>query len=130
MFSNKVESPDGEGPFDWDRLDLLRGDMFLLGKVVTTLIGPHDMLCILNRGRPIKPLSKGLTHQGIWHYMVATSPRVYILQESFPVFRGYAPLQDSARAFMMDLVIPHNVGFSSSTYSFGIIPVYKEDVVS
>jgi hypothetical protein len=31
---------------------------------------------------------------------------------------------------MMDLVIPHNVGFSSSTYSIGLIPVDREDVVS
>jgi len=61
--------------------------------------------------------------------MVATSPRVYILQEFYPVIRGYALLQDSARAFMMDLVIPHNIGFSSLTYSMGVIPVDREDTM-
>ena len=129
-FPDEVESPNGERPRDWDRLDLLRGDVFLLGKVLTSLIGPHDMLCILNHGRPIKPLSKVLTHQGVWRCMVATSPRVYILQESFPVFCGYAPLQNSTHAFMMDFIIPHNVEFSSSTYSIGLIPVDREDAVS
>jgi hypothetical protein len=88
------------------------------------------VLCVLNCDRPIKPLLKGLTHQGVWRGMVATSPRVYILQESFPIFHGYTPLQDSACAFMMDLVIPHNVGFSSSTYSIGLILVDREDAMS
>jgi hypothetical protein len=31
---------------------------------------------------------------------------------------------------MMDLIIPHNVGFSSSTYSISLIPIDREDVVS
>jgi hypothetical protein len=129
-FPDKVESLDGEGPCDWDRLEFLRGDVFLLGKVLTSLTSPHDVLCVLNCGRPIKPLLKGLTHHGVWCYMVATSPQVYILQESFPVFRGYAPLQDFARAFMMDLIIPHNIGFNSLTYSISLVPVDREDVVS
>jgi len=38
-------------------------------------------------------------------------------------------LQDSAHAFMMDLAIPHNVGFSSSTYSIGPIPVDRVDAM-
>jgi hypothetical protein len=101
-----------------------------LGKVLASLTSPHNVLCVLNHGGPIEPLLKGLTHQGFWCYMVATSPRVYILQESFPVFYGYVTLQDSARAFMMNLVIPHNVGFSSLAYSIGLIPVDREDAMS
>ena len=62
--------------------------------------------------------------------MVATSPRVYILQELYPIFRGYAPLQDTSHAFMMDFVIPHNIGFGSLTYSIGLVPVNREDAVS
>ena len=129
-FPNKVKSLDGEGPRDWDRLDLLRGDVFLLVEVLTSLTSPHDVLYVLNYGRPIKPLSKGFTHQGVWRCMVATSPRVYILQELYLVFRGYAPLQDTAHAFMMDFIIPHNVGFGSSTYSIGFVPVNREDALS
>ena len=30
---------------------------------------------------------------------------------------------------MMDLIIPHNIGFSSSTYSIGLIPIDREDAV-
>ena len=53
-----------------------------------------------------------------------------MLQESFPVFHGYTLLQDSARAFLMDFIIPHNVGFSSFTYTIGLIPIDREDAMS
>jgi hypothetical protein len=129
-FPDEVESPNGEGPHDWDCLEFLRGDVFLLGKILTSLASPHNMLCVLNRGGPIKSLSKGFTHQGVWCCMVATSTRVYILQEFYPILCGYAPLQDFARAFMIDFVIPHNVGFISSSYSIGFIPVDREDAMS
>jgi hypothetical protein len=69
-FLDKIESSDGKGPCNQDRLDLLRGDVFLLGKVLTSLISPHDVLCTW----PVKPLSKGFTHQGVWSRMVITSP--------------------------------------------------------
>ena len=129
-FPDKVGSPDDEGPCDWDRLEFLRGDVFLLGKILTSLASPHNVLCILNHDGPVKPISKGFTHQGVRCCNVPTSPQVYILQELYPIFRGYAPLQDSARAFMMDFVIPHNVGFGSSTYSIGFVPVDREDAMS
>jgi hypothetical protein len=115
---------------DRDRLEFLRRDVFLLSKVLTSFASPHDVLCVFDRGRPIKPLSKSFTHESIWCCMVATSPRVYILQELYPVFRGYALLQDTAHAFMMDFIIPHNVGFGSLMYLIGLIPVNREDVVS
>jgi hypothetical protein len=108
----------------------LREDVFFLGKVLTSLASPHDVSCVINYGGPVKPLSKGFTHQGVWRCMMATSPRVYILQEFYPIFHGYAVLQDFAHAFMIDFVIPHNVGFNSSMYSIGFIPVDREDVVS
>ena len=129
-FLDKAESPNGEGPCDQDRLEFLRRDLFLPSKVLTSFTSPLDMLCVFDYSGPIKPLSKSFTHQSVWCYMVATSPQVYILQELYPIFRGYAPLQDSAHAFMMDFVIPHNVGFSSSTYLIGFIPVDREDAVS
>jgi hypothetical protein len=62
--------------------------------------------------------------------MVATSPRVDVLQELYPVFRGYAPLQDSAHASMMGFIIPYYVGFSSLTYLISFVPIDREDAVS
>ena len=129
-FLDEIESLDGEGTCDWDHLEFLRTDVFLLSKVLTSFASPHDVLCVFDHGGPVKPLSKSFTHQSVWCYMVATSPRVYILQELYSIFRGYAPLQDSAHAFMMDLIIPHNVGFSSSTYSIDLVPIDREDAVS
>ena len=85
-FPNKVKSPDGKGPCDQDRLEFLRGDVFLLGKVLTSLASPQDVLCILNRGGLVKPISKGFTHQGVRCCNVPTSPQVYILQEFYPIF--------------------------------------------
>jgi hypothetical protein len=64
-FPDKVKSPDDKGPCDWDRLEFLTGDVFLLGIVLTSLTSPNDVLCLLSHGRPIKPLLKGLTHQGV-----------------------------------------------------------------
>jgi hypothetical protein len=54
---------------------------------------------------------------------------VYILQEFYPVFCGYASLQDSACAFMMDFIIPHNIGFGSLMNSISFIPIDREDTV-
>ena len=31
---------------------------------------------------------------------------------------------------MMDLVIPHDVGFSSPTYSIGFVPIVRDDAMS
>ena len=31
---------------------------------------------------------------------------------------------------MIDFIIPHNVGFSSLTYSIGFVPIDREDAVS
>jgi hypothetical protein len=38
-FRNEVKSPDGEGPCDQNRLELLRGNVLLLGKELTPLTG-------------------------------------------------------------------------------------------
>jgi hypothetical protein len=111
-------------------LKFLSGDVLLFGKELASLTSSHNVLRIFNRGRPVKPLSKGLTHQSIWRCMVVASPRVDILQEVYPVFHGYAPLQDFACASMMDFIISHNVGFSSLMYSIGFVPINREDAVS
>ena len=73
-FLDKFESLNREGPRDWDRFELLGGDMFLLGKELALLIGSHDSFCVFDRSGPVKPLSKGFTYQSIWRCMVATSP--------------------------------------------------------
>jgi hypothetical protein len=62
--------------------------------------------------------------------MAATSPRVNVSQEFYPIFCGYASLQDSTRAFMMYFFIPHNVRFGSLTYPIGFILIDEADVVS
>ena len=64
-FLDKFESPNREGPRDWDRFELLGGDMFLLGKELALLIGSHDPFCVFDRSGLVKPLSKGFTHQGV-----------------------------------------------------------------
>jgi hypothetical protein len=129
-FLDKVESPNGEGPRDRDCLKFLRGDVLLFGKELASLTSSHNVLRVFNRGRLVKPLSKGITHQSIWRCMVVASPQVDILQEVYPVFCGYAPLQDSARASVMDFIISHNIGFSSPMYSIGFIPINREDAMS
>jgi hypothetical protein len=104
--------------------------MFLLGKELAPLVGPHNPFCVFDHGGPVKPLSKGFSYQSIWRCMAATSPRVNVSQEFYPIFYGYASLQDSTRAFMMYFVIPHNVRFGSLTYPIGFILIDEEDTVS
>jgi hypothetical protein len=55
-------------------LEFLGGNMFLLSKELTFLASSHNMLCVFNRSRPVKPLSKDFTHQSVWRCIVATSP--------------------------------------------------------
>jgi hypothetical protein len=59
-FPDKVESLEGEGPCDQDHLEFLRGDVFLLGKVLASLTSPHDVLHVLNCSGPIEPCQKAL----------------------------------------------------------------------
>jgi hypothetical protein len=128
-FPDEVESPNGEGPCNQDRLEFLGGDVLFLGKELSSLACTHNPFCIFDCSGPVNPLSKGFTYPSIWRCVVATSPRVDILQEFYPIIHGYASLHDSARAFVMDFIIPHDIGFGSPTYSISFIVVDGEDVV-
>lgn len=59
-FPDKIESPNSKGPCDWDRLELLRGYMLLLGKELAPQKSSDNLLRVPDDGRPVKPLSKGL----------------------------------------------------------------------
>jgi len=79
--SDKIEAPDGKGPGDGDSLQSLGGEMNLSSVKLASLTGPHDLRGVGYGGGPIEALSEGISYQRPRCGVVATSPRVYVLQE-------------------------------------------------
>ena len=62
--SEDVESPDGEGPGDRDRLKLLCRQVRLPGVELAALAGSDELLGVGNGRRPVEALSKCLADEG------------------------------------------------------------------
>jgi len=78
---DQVEAPDSKRPGDGDRLQSLSGEMNLSSVELASLTGSHDLRGVSHGGGPVEALPEGISYQRPRRGVVATSPRVYVLQE-------------------------------------------------
>jgi hypothetical protein len=78
--------------------------MRLLCVELTPPAGAHNPSGVGHRCWPVGTLSEGIPHEGSRCCMVATSPRVYFLQQRLSLCDRYASLEDARGAAVIDLV--------------------------
>jgi len=76
----------------------MSGEMGLLGIELTPVARAHVLYSISYGRWPVEALSKSVPYEGSRSGVVATSPRVQILEELSILFYGDAALQDPGRA--------------------------------
>jgi hypothetical protein len=68
------------------------------------LAGADNSSGVSHHGRSVETLSKGVSNEGLRRCVVATSPRVYFLQEFLTFGDGYVSLEDAGGAAVVELL--------------------------
>ena len=97
--------------------------MNLPSVVLTPFIGAHNLLGVGYSGGPVKALLEHVSDQGSRRGMVTTDPNVVIAQQTFPLFKGDAAMQDTGVASLVEFALHKNKGLgmmckSSSLHLF------------
>ena len=77
-FPNHVEAPNHERPSDGDRLERLGRQVTPLGVVLTSLVGLDEDLGVGEGSQSVKAMSKSLSHEGAWRYVVPADAAVVV----------------------------------------------------
>ena len=96
--AHKVKAPYYERPSDGDHLQSVSGEVGLLGIQLAPMARTNKLDGISYGRWPVEALSKGVANEGSGSRMVATSPRVWILEELPTFLYGDTALQDAGQA--------------------------------
>ena len=86
--SYHVEAPDHEWPGDGDGLELLCRQMGLSSVELASFTPTDDLLCISQRGGPVKTLAKGFSDQRPWGHVMSADPDMDLEEELCPLVVG------------------------------------------
>ena len=111
----EVESPDGKGPGDGDRLQSLSGEMNLPSVKLASLTGPHDLRGVSHGGGLVEALPEGISYQRSRHGVVAISPRVYVLQELDSLLTWDATHKDTRGATLVHFSIEEDKSLGATS---------------
>jgi hypothetical protein len=93
--ADEVQTPHSKRPGDGYRLQSLSGQVGLPRVELTPFAGADNSSGVGHRRRPIETLSEGVSNEGSRCCVMATSPRVYLLQELLTFGDGDASLEDA-----------------------------------
>ena len=114
---DKVEALDNKRPGDGDCLQGLSGEMNLPSIELASLAGPHDLRAIGHGGGPVESLLKGISYLCSRRGMVATSPRVYVLQELDSLLTWDAAHKDTRGAALVHLSIEKDKSLGGTSHT-------------
>ena len=83
-------------------------EVHLTGVELATFAGPYDIRGIGDYCGPIKDLSECVSHEGVWHRVMATYPGMDISKQLPTLGDGDATLQDSRGAALVQLPVDHD----------------------
>ena len=72
---------------------------------LATLAGPHDVGGVGDRGGPVKPLSKRITHEGSWCGVMIASASDDVTDQLLALGGGDALLQDARGPALVQLMV-------------------------
>jgi hypothetical protein len=72
---------------------------------LATLTGPHDVGGVGDRGGPVKPLPKCITHKGVRCGMMTAGASVDVTDQLLALGDGDASLQDARGTAFVQLVV-------------------------
>jgi len=120
---DEVKTPDSERPGDGDRLQSLSGEMGLPSVKLASLTGPHDLRGVGHGGGPVEALPEGISYQRSRCSVVATSPRVYVLQELDSLLTWDATHKDARGATLVHFSVEEDksLGTTSDTPCLSLV---------
>ena len=93
--------------------------------VLTPFVGAHDLLGVSYNGGPIEALSEHVFDQGSRHGMVTVDPTVDIAQQTLPLFKGDAALQDPSVASLVEFTVHKNKGLGATCEPSSLCLVHR-----
>jgi len=84
---------------------------------LASLIGPHDLRGVGHGGGPVETLSKGISYQRSRRGVVATSPRVYVLQELDSILTWDATHKDARGATLVHFSVEEYKGLAAMSHT-------------
>jgi len=126
---DQVEAPDSKRPGDGDRLQGLSGEMNLPSVKLASLTGPHDLRGIGHGGGPVEALPEGISYQRPRCGVVATSPRVYVLQELDSLLTWDAMHKDARGAALIHLSVKEDKGLGATSHAPHLSLVWGQSAV-
>ena len=83
--SDHVEAPDHKWPGDANGLKLLHRQVSLLSVELASFTPVDDLLCISQRGGPVKTLAKGFSNQRPRGHVMSADSSMDLEEELFPL---------------------------------------------
>src|SRR6185436_8180922 len=79
--ADEVQSPHDKRPRDGDGLKSMGREVCFSSVELATLVGPHDVGGVSDRGGPVKTLSKRVTHEGAWRCVMTAGASVDVTDQ-------------------------------------------------
>ena len=84
---------------------------------LASLTGLHDLRGVSHGGGPVEALPEGISYQRSRHGVVATSPRVYVLQELDSLLSWDAMHKDARGATLVHLSVEEDKGLGATSHT-------------
>jgi hypothetical protein len=103
--ADEVQIPHSEGPGEGYRLQSLSGQVGLLRIELAPFAGADNSSGVGHRRWPVEALPESIPDEGSGRYVMAASPRVYLLQEFLTFGDGDASLEDARGTAVVELLL-------------------------
>ena len=98
-------------------------------EVLAPFPGAFDLLGVGYCSGLVEALSKYVSNQGSRRGKVTTDPTVDVAQQTLPLFKGDAALQDLGAASLVEFALHNNKGLGMTCEPSGLHPIYRQCVM-